>query len=243
MFHLSDVIRMGFYNSAKAYGAPPAINAYWLSLTVIDPIIAFLLLKKSKVGILLGFINILLNVIINSGLAISTLSTFSVKAIYDTLGNIYNGLQIALLTFSVLSLPIVISNKGRYFEVFGKLPFLVLIAGLVIHLSGLFKLFLHFETLWILWVHSSMVIIDGALVYLLFKKLKIAYILGLTLFGSFGILQTGFAFAIFMGIECSFNLAMSVTISICFLSFAGLMLNKEKFTVQVLKKQITANKD
>lgn len=239
ILHLLDVIKLGFYNSAKAYRATPVINAYWLSLTIIDPIIAFLLLKNTKIGAILAFINILVNVIVNSGLQISTLPIISPKTIYDSLGNIFNSLQLALFVFSIITLPVIIIGKGRYVEFFRKFPFFVLLMGLVIHLSGLIRLIFHFESLWVLWVHISMVIIDGALFYLLFKKLKIAYILGLALFGTFGMIQAGFAIAIFMGIECPFNLAMAVTISLCCLSIIGLMLNRDNFTYQInhIRKQ------
>ncbi len=48
---LFDIIKLGFINSAKAFGVPAIVNGYWMSLTIIDPLIAFLLIKKRKCGI------------------------------------------------------------------------------------------------------------------------------------------------------------------------------------------------
>lgn len=233
IFHLSDVIKLGFFNSAKIYGVHPVVNAYWLSLTIIDPIIAFLLIKKTSIGAVLCFVNILINVAVNSGLQIYALPTISVKAIYDSLGNIYNSLQIALLTFSTFTLPVIISDNKKYRNLFLKIPLLVLTIGLTIHLIGLTKVIQHFESFWVLWVHLSMIAIDGALMCALLNRLKLGYICGLFLFSSFGIIQAGYAGAIFMGFNCSFNLEMAVTISMCCVSFAALIMDCDKLTVSV----------
>lgn len=229
VLHLIDVIKLGFYNSAKAYGVSPLNNAYWLSLTIIDPVIAILLLKKNKIGAILAFLNVLINVIVNSSLVISKLAVISFSTVYGSLGNIYNGLQIALLLFSLLSLPVIMSKKGRYIDIFGVIPILLLVTGLGIHLFGLSKLIFHIDSLWVLWVHTSMIVIDGGLCYLLFKRVKLGYVLAVVLLSIFGLLQAGFAVAIFFGIQCSFNLAMAVTIALCCLGVASLVLNRERY--------------
>jgi hypothetical protein len=154
VIHFSEVIMLGFINSAKAYGVSPIINGYWLSLTIIDPVIAFLLVKQRKTGVLLAFINILINVTVNSTVQISSLHIFTFRSIYDSLGNIFNGL--ALLLISACTLPLFYGNPdghshGRTTNVgmFGFIPFIALSAGLVIHIAGLIKLVHHFDSLWI----------------------------------------------------------------------------------------------
>jgi hypothetical protein len=73
---------------------------------------------------------------------------------------------------------------------------------------------------------------------LLTNKFKLGYILGIAVFSSFGILQAGFAGAIFIGVKCPFNLAMAITISLCCLSIASLILNGDKLTNNITQMWI-----
>jgi hypothetical protein len=239
ILNFSEVIKLGFIQSAKAYGVSPIINGYWLSLTIIDPAIAFLLIKKRKTGVLLAFVNIFINVIVNSSVQISILPAVTLHSIYDSLGNIFNGLQIALLIFSAFTLPLFYGNPderspGRinYVWMFSFIPIIALSAGLIIHIAGLIQLVNHFESFWTLWVHVSMILFDGGLLYALWKRMRLGYLVGIVGFSLFGLLQGGFAVAIFMGVKCGFNLIMAVTISICCLAISALMINSEKYNKQ-----------
>lgn len=244
IIHFSEVLKLGFIHSAKAYGVSPIMNGYWLSLTIIDPVIAFLLLKRKKTGVILAFINILINVIVNSSVQISSLPYVTFHAIYDSLGNIFNGLQIALLIFSAFTLPLFYGNPderspGRinYIWMFSFIPIIALSAGLIIHIVGLVQLVHHFESLWTLWVHVSMILFDGGLIYALWKRMRLGYIVGIAGFSIFGFLQAGFAVAIFLGVKCSFNLAMAVTISICCLAISALLMNDDRYTLRMFHEK------
>jgi len=238
------VLKLGFINSAKAFGVSPIVNGYWLSLTIIDPVIAFLLIKKRKIGVLLGFVNILINVTVNSSLQIASLSIITLHTVYVALGNIFNGLQIALLLFATFTLPlfftkpnIISIRRFDYVHAFNFIPIIALTIGLFIHLIGLINLIRDFESLWILWVHISMTIFDVGIIYALCKRMKLGYIIGIYGFSIFGLLQAGFAVAIFIGIKCSFNLLMAITISICCLSISALLMNSDmyKLTIREIK--------
>jgi hypothetical protein len=234
--HFSEVVKLGFINSAKVYEVSPIINGYWLSLTIIDPVIAFLLIKKRNTGAILAFANILINVIVNSTVQISSLPVITFHSIYDSLGKIYNGLQIALLIFSACTLPLFYCGPDKhspgkisYTRIFSFIPIVALSAGLIIHICGLIQLVHHFDSLWMLWVHVSMILIDSGLIYALWKRMWLGYIVGIAGFSIFGLLQAGFAIAIFFGVKCGFNLAMAVTISICCLAVSALLMNCDSY--------------
>lgn len=60
--HVLDLIAGG----ADTYGAfPPALRAFWLSLTVLDPVTALLLLVRKRAGIILGVVVILTDISVN----------------------------------------------------------------------------------------------------------------------------------------------------------------------------------
>lgn len=236
VIHFSEVIKLGFITSAKVYGVSPIINGYWLSLTIIDPVVAFLLVKKRDTGVILAFANILINVIVNSTVQISSLPVITFHSIYDSLGNIYNGLQITLLIFSACTLPLFFCEPGKhssgrisYTRIFSFIPIIELFAGLIIHIVGLIQLVHHFDALWTLWVHVSMILFDCGLMIALWKRMRLGYIVGIAGFSIFGFLQAGFAVAIFMGVKCPFNLATAVTISICCLAISALLMNGSRY--------------
>jgi hypothetical protein len=237
---LFDIIKLGFMGSAKAFGVSPIVNGYWMSLTIIDPVIAFLLIKHRRTGVLFGFINIFINVIVNSSLVIASLSIITLHSVYEALGNIFNGLQIALLLFASFTLPLfftkpnlIITRKLNYVHAFHFIPIIALTIGLLMHLVGLYNLIRNFESLWILWVHVSMAIFDAGIIYALWKRMKIGYIIGIVGFSIFGLLQTAFAGAIFIGFKCSFNLSMAITISICCLSISALLMNSDMYKLKI----------
>jgi len=242
---LFDVIRLGFMNSAKSFGVSSIVNGYWISLTIIDPAIAFLLIKNRRTGVAFGFANILINVIVNSSIQIASLTVITLHSVYEALGNIFNGLQIALLIFSSFTLPLFFIQpdlikklKSNYVHVFHYIPIIALSTGLLIHLVGLFNLIQKFESLWILWVHVSMIIIDTGLIYALWKRMRLGYIFGIIGFSLFGLLQAGFAGAIFIGFNWSFNLSMAITIAICSLSISALLLNSDVYKISFQNKRI-----
>ena len=237
---LFDIIKLGFMGSAKAFGVSPIVNGYWMSLTIIDPFIAFLLIKHRRIGVLFGFINIFINVIVNSSLVIASLSIITLHSVYEALGNIFNGLQIALLLFSSFTLPLfftkpnpITTRKLNYVHAFHFIPIIALTIGLLIHLVGLFNLIRNFESLWILWVHISMTIFDAGITYALWKRMKLGYIIAIAGFSIFGLLQAGFAGAIYLGFKCSFNLSMAITISICCLSISALLMNSDMYKLKI----------
>lgn len=247
---LFDVIRLGFMNSAKTFGVSPIVNGYWISLTIIDPAIAFLLIKNRRIGVVFGFANIFINVIVNSSIQIASLTVITLYSVYEALGNIFNGLQIALLIFSSFTLPLFFIQpdpikelKSNYVHVFHYIPIIALSTGLLIHLVGLFNLIQKFESLWILWVHVSMSILDTGLIYALWKRMRLGYIFGIIGFSIFGLLQAGFAGAIFIGFNCSFNLSMAITIAICCLSISALLLNNDMYKISFQKKRILHKTD
>ena len=220
--------------SAKAFGVSPIVNGYWMSLTVIDPVIAFLLIKHRRIGVLFGFINIFINVIVNSSLVIASLSIINLHSVYEALGNIFNGLQIALLLFSSFTLPLFFTKpnsiktlKINYVQAFHFIPIIALTIGLLIQLVELFNLIMNYESLWIFCVHVSLAVFDAGIIYALWKRLKIGYIIGIVGFSIFGLFQAGFAGAVFIGFKCSFNLSMAITISICCLSVSALLMNSD----------------
>ncbi|HMR50699.1 MAG TPA: hypothetical protein PKE40_15665 [Arachnia sp.] len=60
--HVLDLIAGG----VDTYGAfPPALRAFWLSLTVLDPLTALLLLLRKRAGIILGVVVILTDIAVN----------------------------------------------------------------------------------------------------------------------------------------------------------------------------------
>jgi ABC-type Fe3+ transport system permease subunit len=60
----------------------------------------------------------------------------------------------------------------------------------------------------------------------------LGYIVGIAGFAIFGLLQGGFAVAIFLCVNFGFNLVMAVTISICCLAVSALLMNNEWYNNQ-----------
>jgi Na+/serine symporter len=83
-----------------------------------------------------------------------------------------------------------------------------------------------------------MVVFDTGLIYALWNRMKLGYIIGIIGFGIFGLLQAGFACAIFIGFNCFFNLVMAITISICCLSISALLMNSEMYKLSIRNKNL-----
>jgi hypothetical protein len=233
---LIEVVKCGFFKYAELYHISLLLNAYWISLTIIDPLIVFLLLKNIKIGAIAGFINIFINVIVNSSYQLINVDHLTLSIVAEKLGNIYNSLQIALLLFSTLTLPILLAPQDLdrraqfYTKTFGQIPLVVLSMGLLIHLVGIVHLIINFSTIWIAWVHISMTIIDSILIILLFKRLRLAYMLALLGFSTFGALQAVMAIGNFSGLKIGFNLEGGIALALCCLAIASLLTNKNRFT-------------
>lgn len=227
---VNDVFQSGFFNYSQSHSISPFISAYWLSLTIINPSIAILLLVKRKTGILLGFFNILINVTINSSVQILSLNNITFLSVYDALGNVFNSLQIAFLIFSLITLPLILFKNDSdsaffsvYFNFFSSIPFLALFTGLIIHIFGIFRLFTSDATLWNIWVHTSMILLDSFLILTLYNRIKLGYYCSIILFFLFGLLQSGFALCNYLGLDSPFNLQMAITISVCCLAVTSLL--------------------
>lgn len=78
-----------------------------------------------------------------------------------------------------------------------------------------------------------MTLFDAGIIYALWKRMKLGYIIGLVGFSIFGLLQAGFAGAIFIGFKCSFKLTMAITISICCLSISALLMNSAMYKLKI----------
>jgi hypothetical protein len=234
--NLIDIMKYGFFKYAELYHISLLLNAYWISLSIVDPLIVFLLVKNNKIGGIAGFINIFINVIVNSSYQLINVDYLTLSIIAEKLGNVYNSLQIALLLFSALTLPILLApqelNKGAqfYLQIFGQIPLVLLSMGLLIHLVGIVHLVINFSTIWIAWVHISMTIIDSILIVLIFNRLRLAYILALLGFSTFGGLQAGQAIGNFFGLKIGFNLEGGITLALCCLAISSLLTNKNRFT-------------
>jgi hypothetical protein len=240
IIHLTNVIRLGFTESSTQFGVSPIVNGYWLVLTVIDPIILTLLIVKARLGAILGTINILVNVAVNSSNHLYKFGCSNIRCIYDAMGDLYISVQIAFLLFSAISLPIIlnnseISNKSglRAKDVFSAIPIAILLIGLSIHAIGIIALFSHPFSLWNVWVHISMVIVDSLLIIGLLNRLKLGYFIGLTGFILFGLLQAGFGIATFIGYRVGFNFAQALTIAFCSLAIAALILQRDLYSQSV----------
>jgi len=60
--HVADIVHGG----VNTYdGFPTALRVFWLSLTVLDPLIVVLLLRRRRLGIVLGVVVILLDIAVN----------------------------------------------------------------------------------------------------------------------------------------------------------------------------------
>jgi hypothetical protein len=82
--------------------------------------------------------------------------------------------------------------------------------------------------------------------YALWKRTKLGYILGILVFSIFGLIQAGFAGAIFIGFNYPFNLTMAITISICCLSISALLLDSDRYREKdyaLTQKHVVADKE
>lgn len=60
--HVADLVLGGFEPYA---GFPTAVRVFWVSLTVVDPLTAVLLLMRRRLGVVLGVVVILVDLVVN----------------------------------------------------------------------------------------------------------------------------------------------------------------------------------
>ena len=226
--HFMDMVHLGFLVYSKLAGVSTFQNIFWTFLLFADPFVLVLLLTKRKLGAIIGFIIILADVLVNT--------ECSVSIIINNSESITLWLQIALLTFSGITLPELLINKrnanrigSMYIKMFSMVPLIALIIGLIIHIVGLINLFSVFNSYWNAWVHISMTFIDSFIIYALFRRLLLGYWLGITGFGIFGLLQTGLALGKYFKMDILFSYQNSIALSISFIAIAALLSDKDKF--------------
>lgn len=230
LIHFSEVIKLGFFSSAQAYDVSPIINGYWLSLTLIDPIIVFLLIKKPRLGVFVGFVNLLINVVVNSTLVILSLQSITLLNAIDILGNIGTSLQIAIFVFILFYIPLFIKSGAIqpyiYDRLFSQIPLITFSAGLVIHSIGIYNILIEFTSAWETWVHFSMIVTNSLMIFAIYNKLRIGFLFGIALFGLFGLIQGWFALVHYLGFDSPWNLQLAITIAICCLAIVSLLRNE-----------------
>lgn len=101
--HIFDIISNGFMPYDKF---PTYLNIYWTCLTFLDPISIILLLINLHAGLVLYFIVILSDVIINA-------STTIIFKEYKELFNIFFMCQLSFLIFFLISFKMIWSVKNR----------------------------------------------------------------------------------------------------------------------------------
>lgn len=244
LIHFKDVLRLGFFSSAQAYGVSPIINGYWLSLTLIDPIIVFLLIKRPRLGVFAGFINLLTNVFVNSSLAIISLQNITFFNAFDKLGDINTSLQIAIFVFTLFCVPFFIKRDGVhpsiYDRLFSQIPLVAFSAGLVIHSIGIYRIFIEFTSIWETWVHFSMIVTNSLMIFAIYNRLRIGFLFGIGLFGLFGLIQGWFALVHYLGSDSPWNLQLAITIAICCLAIVSFLRNESiynKYLRKSLRKE------
>ncbi|KMQ51353.1 hypothetical protein CHISP_1836 [Chitinispirillum alkaliphilum] len=233
IIHLIDAINIGFFDIAEAYGVSPVINGYWLSLTAINPLIVFLLIKIPRFGVSAAFINLTVNVSVNSFVLISSIENMSLMGIVNAFGNIYTSLQFALFLFALLCCPLLFRKDNWpapfYDSLFSKLPLIAFFAGLIIHLIGIYHVIFNFTSLWEAWVHFSMTAINSLMILAVLKKYRIGYLLGIALFGIFGLVQGWIALVHFLGFDTPWSFQLAITISICCLAIVSFLRNEASY--------------
>lgn len=234
--HTADVIQLGFPGYSGIGDISRFCNYFWTSLLFINPIIAFLLIVKRSAGAVAAFIVISADVIINYSFYSSRMITHQVWEVPSF------SLQFACFLFSFLTLPKLLCPKSGYYWIrtmihsgFSKIPLIVLCIGLIIHIQGIATLDLENSSLWSLWVHFSMIVVDSLLLLALIMKLKIGFYGAIVGFGIFGLTQGVFAAGNFLGFDMPFNSIMGATLSISLLVIASLLDSRHELTGSLFK--------
>jgi hypothetical protein len=63
--HISDVINKGIFPYSNWVGVPQVINIFWTSLTILDFIVVALLIFNIRIGYILGFCIMIIDVPVN----------------------------------------------------------------------------------------------------------------------------------------------------------------------------------
>ncbi|MFP4164334.1 MAG: hypothetical protein ACLFQB_10520 [Chitinispirillaceae bacterium] len=232
--HTADVIKQGFLGYSKIGDVSGFYNCFWTSLLFVDPLIVVLLLFKRWAGAVAAFIVIAADVAVNYSYLSTHVVTLPVWEVPSF------SLQAAVLLFSFLTLPKVLvwKKESGWFgkkvqRWYSKTPHIVLWAGLMIHIYGIASLKLETATLWNIWVHFSMIVVDSLLLAALIMKLRIGFWAALVGFSLFGLIQAGFAAGSFFGLSVPFNFTMGMTLSLCCLVVSSLLGNRSELTQSV----------
>lgn len=232
--HTADLIQLGFLGYTKMGDISQFYNCFWTSLLFIDPVVAVLLIVKRSAGAVAALIVISADVIINYSFFSSRMITLPIWEVPSF------SLQFACFLFSLLTLPKLLCPGNGFGSIkklinsgFTKIPLIVLCIGLIIHIYGIATLNLGNSSLWSLWVHFSMIIVDSLLLLALIMKLEIGFWGALVGFSLFGLTQGVFAAGNFLGFDMPFNVTMGITLSICLLVIASLLESRNELTGSV----------
>ena len=232
--HSMDIFQLGFFGYTKLNGVSQWNNVFWTALVVIDPLVIFFLIIHRRVGALLGFLVLAADVAVNYRYFSTHLASVRDIPAFSA--------QSACLLFSTVTLPLFFKKPGRsanpFARSFSAIPYFALFLGLFIRLKGLFPAPTSMLTLWKIWVHCSMIMFDTILLIAFFMKLKAGFWAGILAFGAFALLQMAFLSGNYFGLKVPFTIEMGMTVSLCCLSIAALLNDREKMTVRIriLKK-------
>ncbi len=94
--HIADLARHGLFPYTSLFGVPPALNIYWTSLTLLDPLAILLLFLRPRAGCLFYLLIMLTDVPIN----IYANMVYWEQPLFESPGLI---MQIAFLLFLLLT--------------------------------------------------------------------------------------------------------------------------------------------
>jgi hypothetical protein len=222
--HAIDVIKLGFFGYTRLGHVSQWQNFFWTSLLIIDPVVVFLLIFRRHIGAIAALVVLSADVIINYNYfkGVPGLNIFFGPAF---------SLQSACLFFSLLTLPKLLINQTENVRIrsiilfyFFNIPVVVLAAGLVIHLKGLFSIPSGGLSLWAIWVHCFMTAFNALLLILIIKQKKIGFQIGIVTFGIFGAIQIIYAAGSFLPARLPFNFEMGNYLGVCCLTISSLLM-------------------
>jgi hypothetical protein len=225
--HIVNIFQLGFLGYTKLPGVSQWNNMFWTALTIADPLVVFLLFSRRRAGALAGFLVLAADIAVNY-------RYFTMHDSVPVWSNPAFSAQSACFLFSAVTLPFFLLEKGvvsnRYAKCLSAIPYLSLFTGLLIHGKGLHSLLTSTVTLWPLWVHCSMIVVDSALLVGFFMKLKAGFWAGILAFGAFAFLQLSFSLGNYFGLNVPFTFEMGMTVSLCCLSITALLNDRQKMT-------------
>ena len=226
--HTVDLFRYGIFGYTGAFGVSTGVNIFWTLLLPVDLLVIILLIRCRIVGPIAAAVVLAADAAVNY------------QVLRNSDGAFFDGpqfaLQCAALLFAAGACPLLfepfVENRIVRRLVHGGIsavPFLGLLAGLLIHLKGLSAVVSGSvaRTPWTLWVHGSMLFFDTILLLGLALRLKAAFLIAVAAASGFGLLQLGFAAANYAGTGPPFTVAMGITVGLCTLSVASLLRNRK----------------